>query len=582
MLKASRFLAENKAMNKRLYLAFPAFLFIPLFFLNGQEFDSEPIWRRALGGAVTGHPVAQAESVVATTDGGNLKSFSSQGTPLWDYYARGRLLPFVSRSGEGTSYICRTNGTFIAINRSGRELWQIDLGPLVCPALIGWDGRLFAFTDHKITCMTAAGFKLWSRALETSFAIEPFSDAAGGVILATEDGKILRFDPFGNTFSYSADSLPRAAVSLDIEDKGHSILLLYEDRHLELVYPYLGYSESLRGKLDLPSPPVAAAGSSVAGRKDEAAVLLQDGRVALVSLGKRSLLWTADSHASSSEVSDIARNLRSNEKQLDFFCDERGVYLLTKNGASGFTPDGRRLWFTRLRGAAAIPSFGDDGVLYSGGADWVLYAYKLEDRQALHYGEAGSYGTGNPGPSSFASYHYRLAERELDERLAEISDAIKRGEVGALEKEYAAWLMETAGSAVANGNYAAHIRYRAEAARLLAFIGSRETIPFLANLFARDPEPFVRASAAEAIGRIGVDPEGIAMKALSAAVFPPFPAAEETVLTAAAQAAGALSRFSGPPLSGDGLRILAYLAGDDKPPRTRSRAQREIESLGRP
>jgi outer membrane protein assembly factor BamB len=138
-----------------IHLLFALSFFLFLFPIHAQsggylsgDYPDAFIRRQALGGFVLGNPVAQAESVVAVTDGGNLKSFSSQGTPLWDYYARGRLTPFVSRSREGTSYICRTNGLFIAVNRTGRELWRLDLkSPIVCPVLIGWDGRLFIFTD---------------------------------------------------------------------------------------------------------------------------------------------------------------------------------------------------------------------------------------------------------------------------------------------------------------------------------------------------------------------------------------------------------------------------------------------------
>ena len=134
-------------------------------------------WKQALAGVVIGRPVAQVESVVTATDGGSIKSYSSYGVPLWDYYASGRLSPHISRSREGTTYICRVNGRFIAINRAGRELWALELGsPLTYPVLIGWDGRLFIFTQGKITCMTAAGYVLWSRTLGKKIVIAPFMD----------------------------------------------------------------------------------------------------------------------------------------------------------------------------------------------------------------------------------------------------------------------------------------------------------------------------------------------------------------------------------------------------------------------
>ena len=574
-----------------------------------KPFNDIPIWRQALGGAVIGRPVAQVESVVAATDGGNLKSYSLEGKLLWDYFAKGKIIPYISRSREGTSYLCRTNGVLIAVNRSGRELWRVDLGAvLTSPVLTGWDSRLFVFTEGKITCMTAAGYTLWSRILEKKPAIAPVRDADGGIILVQEDGEVLRFDAFGNTLSYKTPSamvpegnpgsseprqqVPAAVASLEIPDWGHTILLLYEDRHLELVYASVKsginqlYGESLRGKLDLPSAPLAAT-----GRKDEAAVLLKDGQIALLSLDKRKILWTAGSHIRPGDVSGIFGSGKPDPGNLDLFYDERGIYVVTKTGASGFASDGRRLWFMRLKGAAALPSFGDDGILFSGGTDWILYAYRLENlvraKQRLLYGEAaeGSYGTGTPGSSSWADYYFRFSETEMETRFREIRTAIKNGDVGANEKEYAAWLMETAGSFLANprtGNHPpVHTRYRMEAARLLAFIGSRETIPFLADLFTRDPDVLVKAAAAEAIGKIGVDPEGLALRAFEIAVYPPSPfLTDETALTVLAAATGALCRFSGPPLSDPGIRLLTLLSGADRPPPTRRQAERELRTLG--
>jgi outer membrane protein assembly factor BamB len=541
---------------------------------------------------VIGRPVTQVESVVAATDGGSLKSYSSRGVPLWDYYARGRLSPHISRSREGTTYICRTNGRLIAINRAGRELWALELGsPLSYPVLIGWDGRLFAFTEGKITCMTAAGYVLWTRTLGKKIVIAPFMDVSGGFVFIQEDGEILRIDPFGNGFFYrsSAAALPVAAVSVELDEP--VIVLLHEDRHIELVRIFetdeYESTVSLRGGLELPSPPLAAAainasGIRVLGRKDEVAVLLRDGRVVLLSLEKQEILWTAESHIRPGEF-----GIGTGTPELDMFYDERGVYVLTKTGATCFAPDGFKLWSVRLTDATAIPSFGDDGVLYSGGTDWILYAYRLENRaktkQSLLYGEEpdGSYGTGTPDPLYSSRYYF--SERAAEERLAEIRRAIRNGNVGTREKEYATWLMETAGSLMANPGslilQPVFAPQRMEAARLLAYIGSRETIPFLTELFNKDPEVLVKAAAAEAIGRIGIDPEGIALRSFERVFSPPFPHNNEILLTAVAAATGALCRFSGPPLSAAGIRLLAMLSTDDKPSAVRRQAQSEIRSL---
>jgi outer membrane protein assembly factor BamB len=517
-------------------------------------------------------------------DGGNLKAYTWQGRPLWSYYAGGKLLPFVTRSREGTSYICRTNGVLAAVNRSGRELWRIELGENPAyPLLAGWDGRLFVFTEKKITCYTASGFTLWSRAFDKKISLKPAMDVSGGFFLVLEDGEFLRFDPFGGFSSYKLEALPAAAVSLKSEEPARVFLLVYQGRSGELLRLPLdsaGGSRETLAAVRFTSAPLAAAGSG-----SEAAVLLADGQVALFSSVQKKLLWTGNSQLSVGKEGSAA------SEDFTLFFDERGVYALTRTGAAAFTGDGRRLWLIKLRGAAALPAFSDEGVLYSGGGDWILYAYRLEERvrsqRKLLYGPApeGSYGTGSPGPSPWANDYFRFSERDMLPRFDEINLAIQQGAVGVKEKEYAAWLMEVAGSLVENPRTGNHppvqVQHRVEAARLLAYIGSRETIPFLAGLFSDDPDPLVKAAAAESIGRIGVDPEGLALRAFSNAVFPPLPLRDEAALTAIAAAAGALCRFSGPPLSDTGIRLLTVLAAREQPPPVRNRAEQELRSLGR-
>ncbi|MDR1863788.1 MAG: PQQ-binding-like beta-propeller repeat protein [Treponema sp.] len=554
-------------------------LFAPLLPAQEEFSDFLPVWRQALGGAVIGSPAAQAESVVMVCDNGNLKAYTWQGRPLWSYYAGGRLLPFVTRAREGTSYICRANGVLLAVNRSGRELWQINLGENPAwPVLVGWDGRLFVFNEKRITCYTASGFTLWSRSLDNKIASKPSMDVSGGFFLVLEDGEFLSFDPFGRVSTHKLDILPQAAVSLPggAAEGGGVFLLLYQEdggRAEILRFPG-GRREALKNP-GFPAPPLAAA-----ARGTETAVFLKDGRVALLSRIQEKILWTGNSHLSPGEA--------SGEAELLF--DERGIYLLTKTGAAAFTEDGRRLWAIRLTGAASLPAFSDEGVLYSGSRDWILNAYKPEQRVRLRprelYGPApeGSYGIGRPSPSRRADHPLRFSEDTIVRRLREISRAIRLGSIGENEKDYAAYLMETAASLADypwTRDYPLVLtRHRAEAARLLAYMGSRETVPFLAELFKRDPDGMVKAAAAEAIGRIGVDPGGLALKTFSDAVFPPFPLRDEAALAAVAAATGALCRFSGPPLSAAGVRLLAALASRQDSPPIRNRAEQELKSLG--
>ncbi|MDR0583242.1 MAG: HEAT repeat domain-containing protein [Treponema sp.] len=318
-----------------------------------------------------------------------------------------------------------------------------------------------------------------------------------------------------------------------------------------------------------------------------AAITQRDGRTLLLSVDEGKILWTGDTHI---RVRSTATGNAGAEEEAVMLYDERGIYVLSPSGATGFTADGRRLWFTILENTAAIPAFGEDGVLYSGGKNWILNAYRIEDRTRFQrqslYGPApeGSYGTGSPLPSPWADYPFRFEERELSARLDGIDKAVKAGSVGENELAWTAYLMEVAGGEYNRPNAsithpAVQPQYRMRALLLLAHIGSRETIPFLANVFRKDTDPVIKAAAAEAIGRIGVDPDGVAIQVFLEALSSFAVSREEKVLAAIAAATGSLCRFSGPPLSDTGVKILTMLTGSGLGGAVERQAQRELDSL---
>jgi outer membrane protein assembly factor BamB len=144
--------------------------------------------------------------------------------------------------------------------------------------------------------------------------------------------------------------------------------------------------------------------------------------------------------------------------------------------------------------------------------------------------------------------------------------------------------MEAAGSSAdllgqAKNRPPVQVRHRVRALRLLSVFGSSETIPFLVRVFTRDDEILVKAAAADAIGAIGLDPDGIALRTFTAAIYTPFLVREEQLMSAIASAAGALCRFSGPPLSDTGVKILTVLSGDTLTPSVRARARRELDTI---
>ena len=146
------------------------------------------LWRQAMGGTVIGQPGVYLDSVIVALDSGSLKAYSAAGKFAWEYSSNGKLCKWFTLSREGASYICKTNGQFIAVNNAGRELWKTGLDAVLSgPVVTGWDGRVFVPAGKKICCFTAAGTPLWTLELDAAVSAGPWPDSAGNILLALEN-----------------------------------------------------------------------------------------------------------------------------------------------------------------------------------------------------------------------------------------------------------------------------------------------------------------------------------------------------------------------------------------------------------
>jgi outer membrane protein assembly factor BamB len=407
--------------------------------------------------------------------------------------------------------------------------------------------------------------------------IPPVLDQDGGIVTVLESAILLRLGPFGEARTLYLSAVPKAVVPLGSPGNGGRVLILYHNGGVELAdFRSAGFNRGPQPLPRLEGRPLAAAGWGLA-----AVVLLDTGRL----LGLDGL--SGDSRWSSPLPEGPADGEGQPAPRLIY--DERGVYLLSKTAAAGFTGDGEPLWRRDLEEASALPGFDDGGILYSGGLDWILSAFRMEDRirrlpQSM-YGPPpeGSYGAGAPPPSSWAGNPLRWEEDLLEAQLRQIGQDIAQGMVGEREIEYTAFLMETIGAGrdldSPRPKPLVQLKHRLRSLQLLALVGSADTVPFLARIFEEEKEPVVKAAAAAAIGAIGQDRRGNALRAFSGAVFKPGFPEEDQVLMAVAAAVGSLCRFSGPPLSAGGIRILSALNSPGRSNPVRALAKQELEGL---
>jgi hypothetical protein len=401
-------------------------------------------------------------------------------------------------------------------------------------------------------------------------ALAPALDRAGSLVTVLENLDFVRISPFSREERIRLNQMPALIVSLRT-GSGYSFVLLYPNGQGER----LDYNEeAARGSRlsrnsfpALPAAPSAAAAAVLAVERDGYfAVTLRNGRVQLMNETGQ-IIWTGETHESSSERGSA--NLALGQAMMLF--DDRGIYSISTRGATSFALDGRRRFIHRFPEASTIPALSDEGVLYVSSMDGQLHAYMLDSRQrtvarSRFYGPEpeGNYGMGNPPPSPWSEDRNRFEDHNQDAMIARIEAAIASGQLATMEPIYVAYLMEMIGFFLTDPHYSRarpsvnpirHIEY----IRLLGKVGSRETIPFLWNIFDRYPEPAVKAACAEAIGDIGVDPHGNTFMSYRFLLAANNPNRDPQLLMSAAISIAALSRFSGPPLSADGIVLMRHL-----------------------
>jgi outer membrane protein assembly factor BamB len=588
-------------MNAKIFIKFvmlfqlTVFLFITMPLFAQERIDPNNIqvgaglmWETPIGDTVKGTPHLQASSAVLVGENGSVKSFFMTGTPLWNFDTRGTAVQHITRSYEVATYLCNTEGVLMALNRVGRELWRLNLGaPVSYSPVVGWDGRVFIPVGSTLTCRTASGNSLWTLNLESPMNFAPVLDRTGSVATVLQNMDFVKVDQFSNLDRLRLDRLPVNIVSL-LEENQQSYVLFYESGEMDkIVFNSAAPGNKLsRSRLgSLPSPPAAAA-----SRGALFAVMLRNGRTICLN-AQGGTVWTKNSHEASEErgSGNVALG------QANMIWDERGIYAITLRGVSAFTEEGRRRFVFRLKTVSSgIPGFSDEGLLYACGVDNVLRVYKIDSKprtvlQSRFYGPEpeGNYGVGEPPPSIWADDRNRYTQENKDAVIAEIEAAIKSGNIGKNELNYVAYIMEMVSFFIGNPQ-ASRARplvrpeERVKLIGLLALVGSRETIPFLWNIFDKDPEPAIRRACADAIGVIGIDPTGRSFYSYQFLLTPNNPSIDPQLVLAAASSIANLCRFSGPVLAAEGIRILRYFTNlPSLPNRVKAQVQNELDGLFR-
>ena len=528
------------------------------------------LWRAATGGQIRSRPAVGPDGTVyalsedsylyAWVPGGSLRWRHVLGWLPWDCLAVG---------DDGTIYAGLKNGDFLAVNPRGGRLWTVSLDglpsgdPAICrdgTVLVGTAaGTLYAFSH--------LGSLTWSVTLPGAVRGAPAVDGGGTIYVAAADRRLYALTPWG-TFKWSLpfDAPPGpAAVAAD-----GTVITATDDGDLVDV----SAAGDVRWKAALGGPPVGASADAshvLAGTMaGQASVFSLDGRVA----------WTASA----------GRRLNAPPCAV-----AGGVLLSAEDGSLSYAASARAtpaLLHTAASGPAVIAP---DGSILVGGRDWIVYDIdpaavrmpRAAELSSLPWPQAG-HDAMHTGRTEAVSVDNRsLLEEDPDYLylqgllgaggrdgvqlfLSEVRSRLASRTLGG-SRWYAARDLE----GVVGYGLLTQVRQnqklvndfpdlRAQAADLLARIGSTASRTALLRAVSAEPDPLALSAEVHALGALASDGDGASVRTIVRAfTHRPGGPPDNRLAAAVVGALGRIARYEGSLGDSDAISALIAVASGD-------------------
>lgn len=538
---------------KRPLIVHPIIILWGVTTLSGTTFGSEPLWRRALGGAVRGFPAQGPDgSVYITADDRALHALDPlTGAARWTYRPGGRLRNLLLAAPDGSIYIQNDRLQLIAVTPGGTGRWKLRINaePAALPAAAP-DGRLILpLIGGRILCISRRGVILWAGDAPSEASAAPVVDTHGTAWIPLTDGSIIALDPLGaDGGRLFLTGRPGAAPA--------SILAMDTRGRL--------WAGSFSGRITVfnitqPGAPPEFTARPSASRT---AAVLTDPQ-------GRGRIHHADGTAVilSPEGKEESRSRLPVSGGSPALAADGTLYLPAADGTIHLiTPQGgpRQL---RGRSALAEPLLTRNSILIAGGADWILYAWSAPPpAPGWSQFRGGQPRTGTlPAPTPLFSpsearthpgFFYRERQAlspDISERLALITELESFPGDAAMYRElpWASLLLEhltapgtTRRPPAGREPLHSHALVRARAYRLIGRGEDFRPRRLLLETLNHEQDDTALAAGFEALGSLGVDWDGASMR-LIAARYRAFSPKSERLTLAAARAAAALIRYNG-------------------------------------
>jgi outer membrane protein assembly factor BamB len=142
------------------------------------------------------------------TGGGRVVALGGDGSELWSFDTRSRMLLSPALGPDGTLYVGARNGNLYALNPDGTLKWQTPLGSVDSSAAIGSDGTIYLGAGSSYQALNPAdGSQIWTFSpVDGQADSTPALGIGGRVYVTSNSNEVYALNPDGTVaWTFSAE-----------------------------------------------------------------------------------------------------------------------------------------------------------------------------------------------------------------------------------------------------------------------------------------------------------------------------------------------------------------------------------------
>lgn len=541
-----------------------------------EQASPDLLFRFPAEGVVSTGPVVSGELAWFISDSKTLFIMDVSGKAIGRRALDIRSAAFIACDPYGRVALPDGQRGLMLVNKAGQLVWRYELpSTAVAAPAYGPDGRLYVAAGPELLCLAPNGALIWRRALGARPVAGPAAGPGGGPSLSLPGGRVLAFGQDGDILIDRTLGADASFLAGRLGELGCAL----SDGGFVVLRP--------EGP-DVPGPSSATAPRPAASRSAEPRALSAgpDGYAVLDADGRL--------RAFGPDGEELWALRTAARPPLALRSYAGRVVILSSDAVRSYGAEGALFRELSLRNAAGLPAITSSGAVLSGGRDWIVYAYRFErpllgleperprilDRGALKAAAADALRWYASEPDEDAVMNM-LVDIEKSLESGTIGEGLVSGSMVAAAVAAGALSAPFGSGAVRPGPVPAAGLGRLKAVELLGRFGFPAATELLAELFRAERDPAVKAAAASAVARIGLDPGGVAMEAFAAeASLGRLDARGAEAVVAAIEA---LYRASGGLDKPAGALALLRIAGNASYPEAlRRRSERVLRTITRP